>query len=69
MHVRHLLMIELHTPTQGFLYQQLVCRVVQNVPDCAFAQFFRLPVLVRKVFRVEYLSCFQIPYFQLTAYK
>ena len=68
-HVRHLLMIELHTPTQGFLYQQLVCRVVQNVPDSAFAQFFRFPVLIRKVFRIEYLPCFQIPYFQLTAYK
>ena len=68
-HVRHLLMIELHTSTQGFFYQQLACRVVQNVPDSAFAQFFRLPVLVRKVFRIEYLSCFQIPNFQFSAYK
>ena len=35
------------------------CRVVQNVPDSAFAQFFRLPVLVRKIFRIEYLRSFQ----------
>ena len=68
-HVRHLLVHEFGIAAQGVLHKQLVAWFVQDVADGAFAEFFRLPVLVGKVVRVEYLAGFQVPGLKLAAHK
>ena len=68
-HVWHLLVVEFRPPTTLFLYEYLVGRLVQDVANGTFAQFFRITVLIRKIVMVEYFPGFQIPYLQLTAHK